>query len=133
MQRYKNNHYDHDDYKPIYDVASKYLMDDERVVKILLSALLWKTAVEVTTRCNELMIVEREPVSAFCLDCLVVTVDNDGRQEQSGQLQEQNVLIRQQDAVLRKSVMAIKGMMSSEQVATALVLTIAGVERLSVG
>lgn len=113
-------------------MASKYLMDDERVVKILLSALLWKT-VEVTTRCYELMIVEREPVSAFCLDCLVVTVDNDGRQEQSGQLQEQNVLIRQQEAVLRKSVMAIKGMMSSEQVATALVLTIAGVERLSVG
>ena len=104
-------------------------MDDERVVKILLSALLWKTAVEVTTRCNELMIVEREPVSAFCLDCLVVTVDNDGRQEQSGQLQEQNVLIRQQEA----SVMSLKVMMSSEQVATALVLTIAGVERLSVG
>lgn len=114
-------------------MASKYLMDDERVVKILFSALLWKTVAEVTKRCNELMIVEREPVSAFWLDCLVVTVDNDGRQEQSGQLQEQNVLIRQQEAVLRKSVMAIKGMMSSEQVATALVLTIAGVERLSVG
>ena len=66
---------------PIYDLAFKYLMEDERVVKILLSALLRKRVVEVTTRRNELINVEREPVSVFRLDYRAVTVDNDGRKE----------------------------------------------------
>mgnify|MGYP006988894917 CR=1 FL=1 len=35
---------------PIYDLAFKYLMEDERVVKILLSALLRKQVVHVETR-----------------------------------------------------------------------------------
>ena len=66
---------------PIYDLAFKYLMEDERVVKILLSALLRKQVVEVSTRRNELINVEREPVSVFRLDYRAVTVDKDGRRE----------------------------------------------------
>ena len=66
---------------PIYDLAFKYLMEDERIVKILLSALLRKQVVDVTTRRNELINVEREPVSVFRLDYRAVTVDDDGRQE----------------------------------------------------
>ena len=66
---------------PIYDLAFKYLMEDERVVKILLSALLRKRVVEVTTRRNELINVQREPVSVFRLDYRAVTVDDDGRDE----------------------------------------------------
>jgi hypothetical protein len=66
---------------PIYDLAFKYLMEDERVVKILLSALLKKQVVQVTTRRNELINVERDPVSVFRLDYRAVTVDEEGREE----------------------------------------------------
>ena len=66
---------------PIYDLAFKYLMEDERVVKILLSALLRKQVVEVETRRNELINVEREPVSVFRLDYRAVTVDKEGHRE----------------------------------------------------
>ena len=66
---------------PIYDLAFKYLMEDERVVKILLSALLRKQVVEVETRRNELINVQRDPVSVFRLDYRAVTVDKDGREE----------------------------------------------------
>ena len=66
---------------PIYDLAFKYLMEDERVVKILLSALLRKRVVEVTTRRNEVINVEREPVSVFRLDYNAVVAEADGREE----------------------------------------------------
>ena len=66
---------------PIYDLAFKYLMEDERVVKILLSALLRKHVVEVETRRNELINVERDPVSVFRLDYRAVTRDKDGHEE----------------------------------------------------
>ena len=66
---------------PIYDLAFKYLMEDERVVKILLSALLRCQVVHVETRRNELINVQREPVSVFRLDYRAVTRDKDGREE----------------------------------------------------
>jgi hypothetical protein len=66
---------------PIYDLAFKYLMEDERVVKILLSALLRKRVVEVTTRRNEVINVEREPISVFRLDFNAVVAEDDGREE----------------------------------------------------
>ncbi len=66
---------------PIYDLAFKYLMEDERVVKILLSALLRKQVVQVSTRRNELINVERDPVSVFRLDYRAVTIDSKGREE----------------------------------------------------
>jgi hypothetical protein len=66
---------------PIYDLAFKYLMEDERVVKILLSALLRKQVVHVETRRNELINVERDPVSVFRLDYRAVTIDKDGCKE----------------------------------------------------
>ena len=66
---------------PIYDLAFKYLMEDGRVVKILLSALLRKQVVHVETRRNELINVQRDPVSVFRLDYRAVTRDKDGREE----------------------------------------------------
>ena len=50
-------------------------------MKILLSALLRKQVVEVSTRRNELINVEREPVSVFRLDYRAVTIDAQGREE----------------------------------------------------
>ena len=66
---------------PIYDLAFKYLMEDERVVKILLSALLRKQVVHVETRRNELINVQRDPVSVFRLDYRAVTIEKDGHEE----------------------------------------------------
>ena len=66
---------------PIYDLVFKYLMEDERIVKILLSALLRKQVVHVETRRNELANVERDQVSVFRLDYRAVTVDDSGIEE----------------------------------------------------
>ena len=66
---------------PIYDLAFKYLMEDERVVKILLSALLRRQVIHVVTRRNELINVERDPVSVFRLDYSAVTRDAQGHEE----------------------------------------------------
>jgi hypothetical protein len=66
---------------PIYDVAFKYLMEDERVVKILLTAMLRKQVVSVETRRNEVINVEREPISVFRLDYSAVVREDDGREE----------------------------------------------------
>ena len=38
---------------PIYDTVFKYLMEDERIARILLSALLKKNVVEVEKRPHE--------------------------------------------------------------------------------
>ena len=38
---------------PIYDIVFKYLMEDERIVKTLLSALLKKDVVEAEVRKHE--------------------------------------------------------------------------------
>lgn len=38
---------------PIYDSVFKYLMEDERIAKIILSALLKRDAVDVHVRRNE--------------------------------------------------------------------------------
>ena len=66
---------------PIYDIAFKYLMDDERIVKILLSALLRKQVVGVTTRKNEVINATRDYVSVFRLDYNAVVIGDDGREE----------------------------------------------------
>ena len=55
---------------PIYDLAFKYLMEDERVVKILLSALLRKLGVSDVTAasdaCKMEHVVSDETFSAIC-------------------------------------------------------------------
>lgn len=53
---------------PIYDIVFKYLMEDERVVKILLSALLKKSVVEVELRKHEYSNVQRDKISMFRID-----------------------------------------------------------------
>ena len=53
---------------PIYDIVFKYLMEDERVVKILLSALLKKLVVEVELRKHEYSNVQRDKISMFRID-----------------------------------------------------------------
>ena len=63
---------------PIYDIVFKYLMEDERVVKILLSALLKKTVVEVEMRKHEYSNVQRDKISMFRIDFGAKVREEDG-------------------------------------------------------
>ncbi len=53
---------------PIYDIVFKYLMEDERIAKVLLSALLKKNVVDVKVRRNEYANSNRENLSIFRID-----------------------------------------------------------------
>lgn len=63
---------------PIYDIVFKYMMEDERVVKILLSALLKKPVVEVEMRKHEYSNVQRDKISMFRIDFGAKVQDDDG-------------------------------------------------------
>lgn len=53
---------------PIYDTVFKYLMEDERIAKIILSALLKKDVVEVEIRRHEYTNGSRDKISMFRID-----------------------------------------------------------------
>ena len=53
---------------PIYDSVFKYLMEDERIAKIILSALLKREVVDVKLRRNEYTNGTRDKVSMFRID-----------------------------------------------------------------
>ena len=53
---------------PIYDSVFKYLMEDERVAKTILSALLKRDVVEVEVRKHEYTNGSRDKISMFRID-----------------------------------------------------------------
>lgn len=65
---------------PIYDVVFKFLMEDERVAKILLSALLQKEVVEVQMRQHEYTDLGRQPISLFRIDFSAKIREKDGQE-----------------------------------------------------
>jgi len=50
---------------PIYDIVFKYLLEDERIARIILSALLKKEVLSVETRRNEYSNIARDGLSIF--------------------------------------------------------------------
>ena len=63
---------------PIYDVVFKYLMEDERVAKIMLSALLQKEVIEVQMRQHEYTSVGKSNISLFRIDFSAKIREKDG-------------------------------------------------------
>ena len=63
---------------PIYDIVFKYLMEDERIAKTLLSALLKKDVVDVKVRRNEYTNTTRESLSIFRIDFGATIREPDG-------------------------------------------------------
>lgn len=63
---------------PIYDSVFKYLMEDERIAKTLLSALLKKEVVAVETRRNEYTNGVRDNISMFRIDFSAHVKEPDG-------------------------------------------------------
>jgi hypothetical protein len=65
---------------PIYDAVFKYLLEDERVARTLLSALLKKEVVKVKTRRNEYTNLDRNALSIFRIDFGATIKESDGSQ-----------------------------------------------------
>ena len=63
---------------PIYDAVFKYLMEDERVAKTLLSALLQREVVEVEVRKHEYTNGSRDKISMFRIDFSAKVRQDDG-------------------------------------------------------
>ena len=63
---------------PIYDSVFKYLMEDERIAKTLISALLKKEVVEVEMRRNEYTNGTRDNISMFRIDFGARIKEEDG-------------------------------------------------------
>ncbi|MDD2952725.1 MAG: hypothetical protein PHC95_06135 [Parabacteroides sp.] len=63
---------------PIYDAVFKFMMEDEKVAKLLLSALLKKEIVELQMRQHEYTSVQQTRISLFRMDFSAKIRDNDG-------------------------------------------------------
>ena len=63
---------------PIYDVVFKYLMEDARIARTILSALLKKDIVSVETRANEYSNIARDGLSIFRIDFGATIREADG-------------------------------------------------------
>ena len=63
---------------PIYDVVFKFLMEDKKVAKILLSALLKKEIIELEMRRHEYASMEKTRISLFRIDFSAKLREADG-------------------------------------------------------
>ena len=65
---------------PLYDVVFKYLMEDNRIAKTILSALLKKKVIDVKIRRNEYAnLTRRESISMFRIDFAATVLDEDNQ------------------------------------------------------
>ena len=53
---------------PIYDTVFKYLLEDERITRTILSALLKEEVIEVETKRDEYSNIGRDNLSVFRID-----------------------------------------------------------------
>lgn len=65
---------------PLYDAVFKYLMDDERICKTILSALLKKEVLQVEMRRHEYPNIARDTISMFRVDFAAKVQEPDGSQ-----------------------------------------------------
>ena len=65
---------------PIYDIVFKYLMEDERIARTILSALLKKDVVAVEVRPHEYADDKRDSLSVFRIDFGATIREADGRE-----------------------------------------------------
>ena len=65
---------------PLYDAVFKYLMEDNRIAKTFLSALLKKKFIDVKIRRNEYAnLTRRESISMFRIDFAATVLDEDNQ------------------------------------------------------
>ena len=66
---------------PIYDIVFKYLMEDERIARTILSALLKVDVVSVEVRPHEYSDENRDTLSVFRIDFGATVRDEDGKEK----------------------------------------------------
>lgn len=66
---------------PIYDSVFKFLMEDERAAKVILSALLQREVRSLVIKRNEYTKATKDDISVFRIDFAATVVDNDGKEE----------------------------------------------------
>ena len=66
---------------PIYDIVFKYLMEDERIARTILSALLKKDVVKVEVRPHEYSDETRDSLSVFRIDFGATIREEDGHEK----------------------------------------------------
>ena len=65
---------------PLYDAVFKYLMEDDRIAKTILTALLKKKVIDVKIRRNEYAnLTRRESISMFRIDFAATVLDGDNK------------------------------------------------------
>ena len=88
---------------PIYDSVFKYLMEDERIAKTILSALLKKEVIHVTVRPHEYSNTTRDTLSMFRID-FAATV----REREGGTIKDRIVLIELQKTWLNTETLRFR-------------------------
>ena len=66
---------------PIYDIVFKYLMEDERIARTILSALLKMDIVHVEVRPHEYANTKRDTLSVFRIDFGATVRNSDGSEQ----------------------------------------------------
>ena len=88
---------------PIYDSVFKYIMEDERIAKTILSALLKKEVVHVTVRPHEYCNTTRDTLSMFRID-FAATV----REKEGNKIKDRIVLIELQKTWLNTETLRFR-------------------------
>ena len=88
---------------PIYDSVFKYIMEDERIAKTMLSALLKKEVVNVTVRPHEYSNTTRDTLSMFRID-FAATV----REREGNEIKDRIVLIELQKTWLNTETLRFR-------------------------
>ena len=88
---------------PIYDSVFKYIMEDERIAKTILSALLKKEVVYVTVRPHEYSNTTRDTLSMFRID-FAATV----REKEGNEIKDRIVLIELQKTWLNTETLRFR-------------------------
>ena len=88
---------------PIYDSVFKYIMEDERIAKTILSALLKKEVVHVTVRPHEYCNTTRDTLSMFRID-FAATV----REKEGNEIKDRIVLIELQKTWLNTETLRFR-------------------------
>ena len=88
---------------PIYDSVFKYIMEDERIAKTILSALLKKEVVHVTVRPHEYSNTTRDTLSMFRID-FAATV----REKEDNEIKDRIVLIELQKTWLNTETLRFR-------------------------
>ena len=68
-------------FNPIYDTVFKYLVEDERVAKILLSSILDKKIESVTMKSNDHVITTPDDLKLLRIDFAATIINDDGTKE----------------------------------------------------